>query len=106
MSTQNTEDTVDFDTNISHWVDEYRRLKAQVSELTERLDIARSHIETALGDATIGFVDNQPVVRWTVVSSERFDVKKAREVLPPQVLNLLTSTSTSRRFTLVDLDKA
>jgi hypothetical protein len=35
------------------------------------------------------------------VESERIDVKKLREVLPPQVLELVTKKSVAKRFTIL-----
>jgi hypothetical protein len=37
--------------------------------------------------------------------STRFDVKRAKEILPPQVLDVLNVQSTHRRFTLVSQDE-
>jgi predicted phage-related endonuclease len=45
---------------------------------------------------------NRPVIRWTTVESKRFDTKRAREILPPQVIEALETVSTSRRFTIVE----
>ena len=41
-------------------------------------------------------------MRWTTVTSNRFDVKRAKEILPEQVLDLLNVQSTARRFTVVE----
>jgi len=40
-------------------------------------------------------------VRYALIESERIDTKKLREVLPPQVLDLVTVKSQSRRFTVL-----
>jgi len=92
---------IDFDPEIARWVEEYKRLKLEAAQIAEQVDIARSHIEAALGDHEIGTVAGQPVVRWATVESERIDVKKLREVLPPQVLDVVTKRSLSRRFTVL-----
>jgi hypothetical protein len=42
------------------------------------------------------------VVRWSFVESRRLDVKKAREILPVQVIELLEVPTMSRRFTVVE----
>jgi hypothetical protein len=42
------------------------------------------------------------VVRWSFVESRRLDVKKAREILPDQVIQLLEVPTMSRRFTIVE----
>ncbi len=52
-----------------------------------------------------GFYKGQQVVRYTTVTSTRFDVKRAKEILPPQVLDVLQVQSNSRRFTLVNQDQ-
>jgi hypothetical protein len=57
-----------------------------------------------MGDSETALYENKPVVRWTRVESRRFDTKKAREILPQQVIDVLEIVSTSRRFTLVDPD--
>lgn len=101
MSIQNNQETVDFDSAVASWVAEYKDLKAQIAALSERAEVARQHIEAALGDATLGYVDGVPAVRWQTVTSSRLDIKKAREVLPEQVLELLTVESVSRRFEIV-----
>ena len=97
---------IDFDPEVARWVAEYKRLKLEAAQIAEQIDIARSHIEAALGDHEIGTVAGQPVVRWSTVESERIDVKKLREVLPPQVLELVTKKSTARRFTILTGDEA
>ena len=75
-----------------------------IKDLEEKLDICRAHIENAMGDAETGFLNNQPVVRWSQVTTNRFDTTRAKEMLPPQVVELLTTQTTSRRFTIVDQD--
>ena len=101
MSLEVNQTEIDFDPAVAHWVAEYRRLKLQASQIAEQLDVARSHIEAALGDHEIGTVNGAPVVRYAVIESERIDTKKLREVLPPQVLELVTVKSQSRRFTVL-----
>jgi hypothetical protein len=46
--------------------------------------------------------ENKPVVRWSFVESRRFDTKRAKEILPQDVLNNLELISYSRRFALVE----
>jgi predicted phage-related endonuclease len=92
---------IDFDPEIARWVAEYKRLKLEAAQIAEQVDIARSHIEAALGHHEIGTVNGQPVVRWAIVESERIDVKKLREILPQQALDVVTKRSLSRRFTVL-----
>jgi len=97
---------IDFDAEVARWVAEYKRLKLEAAQIAEQVDIARSHIEAALGSHEIGTVNGQPVVRWSTVESERIDVKKLREILPPQALDVVTKRSVSRRFTILTGDEA
>ena len=101
MSLEINPTEIDFDQSIARWVDEYKRLKLEAAQIAEQIDIARSHIEAALGDHEIGTVAGQPVVRWATVESSRIDVTKLREVLPPQVLDLVTKVSVAKRFTIL-----
>ena len=87
------------------WLEQYRSALAKIKEWEEVADVARSHIEAALGDAEVGLYKGQQVVRFTTVTSTRFDVKRAKELLPPQVLDVLQVQTNSRRFTLVNQDQ-
>lgn len=96
---------VAFDQDIANWVAQYKSALEKVKEWQEIADIARSHIENALGDSEVGLWQGRPVVRYSTVESTRFDTKKAKEVLPPELVNLLVTTSTHRRFTIVNEDQ-
>ena len=96
---------VDFDLDTFNWVDRYRHTMREIKELQEVADIARSHIEAAMGDCQIGFHHNRPVVRWTTVTTERLNTKMVKDSLTPELLEQFTTTSISRRFTLVDEDE-
>ena len=102
MSLQINPEEIDFDPGVADLISRLRRLKAEISELQEQADILTEQIKSAMGDALIGTVNGAPAVKWTVVESSRFDVKKAREVLPRQVIDLLEVKTQSRRFTLLD----
>lgn len=105
MSIETDKGIVDFDNNIAAWLEQYKNALGQIKQLQEVADVARSHIESALGDNQIGMYRNRPVVRWSFVESTRFDTKRARELLPPQVVDALEVKSTSRRFTIVNEDE-
>jgi predicted phage-related endonuclease len=105
MSTQGSPGVVDFDEGIAQWLQQYRHAKEEIARWEEIADIARSHIENAMGDAETALYENKPVVRWTRVESRRFDTKKAREILPQQVIDVLEVVSTSRRFVIVDQEQ-
>jgi len=94
---------VDFDADANAWLEQYKSALAKIKQ--EVADIARSHLESALGDSQVGMFGNRPVVRWSVVESKRFDTKRAREILPAQVIDLLEVVSTTRRFTVVRDDE-
>jgi len=105
MSTEIEKGVIDFDESIAMWLEQYRAALAKIKEWEEVADVARSHIEAALGDAEVGLYKGQQVVRYTTVTSTRFDVKRAKELLPAQVLDVLQVQSNSRRFTLVNQDQ-
>lgn len=105
MSTEIEKGVIDFDESIAMWLEQYRSALAKIKEWEEVADVARSHIESALGDAEVGLYKGQQVVRFTTVTSTRFDVKRAKELLPPQVLDVLQIQTNSRRFTLVNQDQ-
>jgi predicted phage-related endonuclease len=96
---------VDFDADANAWLEQYKSALAKIKEWQEVADIARSHLESALGDSQVGMFANRPVVRWSIVESKRFDTKRAREILPAQVIDLLEVVSTSRRFSVVRDDE-
>jgi len=105
MSTEIEKGVIDFDESIAMWLEQYRSALAKIKEWEEVADVARSHIEAALGDAEVGLYKGQQVVRFTTVTSTRFDVKRAKELLPQQVLDVLQVQTNSRRFTLVNQDQ-
>jgi predicted phage-related endonuclease len=105
MSTEIEKGVIDFDESIAMWLEQYRAALAKIKEWEEVADVARSHIEAALGDAEVGLYKGQQVVRYATVTSTRFDVKRAKELLPAQVLDVLQVQTNSRRFTLVNQDQ-
>ena len=104
MSVEIEKGVIDFDVNTAAWLEQYKSALAKIKELQEVADVARAHLEQALGDCQTGMFLNRHVVRWTHVESKRFDTKRAREILPAQVIEALEVTSISRRFTLVNED--
>jgi predicted phage-related endonuclease len=105
MSVEIGKGVVDFDENIAMWLEQYRHALTKIKEWEEVADVARSHIEASLGDNEVGIYKGREVVRFTSVTSIRFDTKRAKEILPPQVLDVLQVQSTHRRFTLVNQDE-
>lgn len=102
MSMQVEKGVVVLDDNTAQWLRQYREALANIKKWQEVADIARSHLENALGDCEEAVHNGQTVVRWTQIESKRFDVKRAKEVLPPQVLEMLEVVQHSRRFSLVE----
>lgn len=95
-------DVVVLDDNTAQWLMQYREALTKIKEWQEVADIARSHLENALGDCEEGVHNGQTVVRWTQIESRRFDVKRAKEILPEQVLDMLEVIQHTRRFSLVE----
>lgn len=98
-----TTDPVDLPTPVSHWLDEYKRLQLEMTALKERIDLARAHVELALGESTLGLVNGQPAIKWGWVESRRFDQTKAKELLRdnPGLLENCYTTQRIRRFEIV-----
>ena len=105
MTIQIDNKSVILDENTAQWLKQYRDALSKVKEWQETADIARSHLEVALGENEVAIYQGQEVVRWSTVTSKRFDVKKAREMLPGNVISLFELEQVTRRFTLVDQDK-
>jgi len=95
---------VELPVDIAGWIELARKAQAEIKLQEEKLDQAKAKIQEALGENEIGLVDGRPVVRWTRVTSMRFDTAKAKEILDPKVYSFLSTESHSRRFTLVEPD--
>jgi predicted phage-related endonuclease len=104
MSVEIEHRVVDFDDNTASWVDQYKSCLAKIKEWQESADIARANIEASMGDAQLATYKGQPVIRWTMVTTKRFDVKRAKELLPDELVEKLQTESESRRFTVVSED--
>ena len=104
MSVEIETGVVDFDNNTASWLENYKNALAKIKEWQEVADVDRAHIEQSLGDAEVGMYQNRPVVRWSFIETRRFDIKRAKEILPPQVLDTLEVITNSRRFAIVEQD--
>ncbi len=104
MSVQTDKGVAELDSNAVAWLENYKNALAKIKEWQEVADVARSHIEKTLGECEVGMYENCPVVRWSFVETHRFDVKRAKELLPQPLLDTLQIVSTSRRFALVESD--
>lgn len=83
---------------IINWLAHYKEIQQQIKDLTEKLDIARAHIELALGEAELGLINGQPAVKWGYIESNRFDQKKAKEILTADQVAECTVVQRVRRF--------
>ena len=101
MSIEIEPGVIELDDTAQAWLLQYKTLKHQIAEMEERLKVAREHLEFALGDSELALIKGQPVIRWTRTESNRFDTKKAREVLPAELISVLETTIVSRRFSIV-----
>lgn len=90
------------DDDIASWLKQYKDALTRIKEWQEVADIARSHLESAMGTAEVAMYNGNEVIRWSFVETKRIDVKKAREILPDQVIQLLEVPTMSRRFTIVE----
>jgi hypothetical protein len=88
--------------DVAGWVHVLRDATVDKARAESQIATARRHIEEALGDAEIGFLEGELVVRWTYVTTKRFDAKLARELLNPSQLIACTAEQQTRRFVLVD----
>ena len=102
MTTQINQQMIELHEAGNAWLLAYKEAKQKIKEWTEKADIAQEQIKSMLGDAEIGLINGKESVRWTTVESRRLDVKKAREILPPQIIDIIEVLSTSRRFTVVE----
>jgi hypothetical protein len=92
--------------NIKGWVTILRQYTIERDKAQETIDLARAKIEEALGEADTGELNGVPVVKWTHVSSNRFDSKKAKEILTTEQVDACMTAIESRRFVLLDQDQS
>ena len=89
--------------NIEGWVTILRQYTIERDKAQETIDLARAKIEEALGEADTGELNGVPVVKWTHVTSNRFDQKKAKAFLTDEQAAQCINTVESRRFVLLDM---
>lgn len=88
--------------DLTGWIDVLKAATAEKSRIDDVIAQARAKIEDALGDDEVGLVAGTPVVKWTHVTSTRFDQKRAKALLSPDELATCMVATESRRFTLVE----
>ena len=87
---------------LANWVIHLKQLKQDRAEIDEQIEVAENHIKDALGEVEVGTINGEPVVRWTYVTSNRFDQKAAKALLTDDQVDACTNPSVSRRFTIVE----
>jgi hypothetical protein len=92
---------IDID-SLQNWVVMLKQLRLDRAEIDEQIEVAEGQIKDALGDAEIGTINGEPVIKWTHVISHRFDQKAAKELLTDDQVAACTKPSESRRFTIVE----
>lgn len=87
---------------LTNWVLHLKQLRADRAEIDEQIEIAEGHIKDALGDAEVGTIGGEPIVRWSHVITNRFDQKAAKALLTDDQVAACTKPTESRRFTIVE----
>jgi hypothetical protein len=87
---------------LVNWVIHLKQLRQDRNMIDEQIELAEGHIKDALGDAEIGTLNGEPIVKWTHVITNRFDQKAAKALLTDDQVTACTKPSESRRFTIVE----
>jgi len=87
---------------LVNWVIHLKQLRQDRNMIDEQIELAEGHIKDALGDAEIGTLNGEPIVKWTHVITNRFDQKAAKALLTDDQVAACTKPSESRRFTIVE----
>ena len=93
---------VELDT-LTTYVWALKQLKADRADIDEQILVAENQIKDALGDAEVGTIGGEPVIKWTHVISQRFDQTAAKALLTNDQVAACTKPSESRRFTIVEV---
>jgi predicted phage-related endonuclease len=86
--------------SVANWVQHLKQLKADRAEIDEQIEQAENQIKDQMGDAEVGTIGGEPVIRWSHVISQRFDQKLAKAILTDDQIAACTKPSESRRFTI------
>jgi hypothetical protein len=87
---------------LANWVIHLKQLRQDRNMIDEQIELTEGHIKDALGDAEIGTIGGEPIVKWTHVITNRFDQKAAKALLTDDQVAACTKPSESRRFTIVE----
>ena len=89
--------------NLSSWVWALKQLRLDRADIDEQIETAENQIKDHMGDAEVGTIGGEPVIRWSHVISQRFDQKLAKAILSDEQITACTKPSESRRFTIVEV---
>jgi predicted phage-related endonuclease len=87
---------------LANWVLHLKQLRADRAEIDQQIEMAENQIKDALGDAEVGTIGGEPVIKWTHIVTNRFDQKAAKALLTDDQVTACTKPSESRRFTIVE----
>jgi predicted phage-related endonuclease len=87
---------------LANWVLHLKQLRADRAEIDQQIEMAENQIKDALGDAEVGTIGGEAVIRWSHVVTNRFDQKAAKALLTDDQVAACTKPSESRRFTIVE----
>lgn len=85
VETTEEESTVEVDT-VSHFIETYKVLDADIRRLTEMKDAVRREIELALGDNVVGTVKGRKTVRHSRFIQRRLSTQLVRKKYTPDEL--------------------
>ena len=88
---------------VANWVQHLKQLKADRAEIDENIEQAENQIKDQMGDAEVGTIGGEAVIRWSHVVTNRFDQKAAKALLSDDQVAACTKPSESRRFTIVEV---
>jgi hypothetical protein len=89
--------------SLTTYVWALKQLKADRADIDAQIEVAEGQIKDALGDAEVGTIGGEPVIKWTHVVSQRFDQSAAKALLTDDQVAACTKPSESRRFTIVEV---
>ena len=89
--------------SLTTYVWALKQLKADRADIDAQIEVAEAQIKDALGDAEVGTIGGEPVIKWTHVVSQRFDQSAAKALLTDDQVAACTKPSESRRFTIVEV---
>ena len=84
----------------AHLVKELRDLKAASAVTDKQIGRIEQELKMLMGDNTALAIAGAVAVRWSIVESRKVDTKQLKEEYP-DIAELVSKTSTYRRFTLV-----